>query len=449
MRKEPRKTTVRYYEGLPQIRANAAGMDIGAKEIWVDVGNKDQEGVRKFGTFTADHHEMAEWLKRCGIDSVAMESTGVYWIAPFQILEAKGIEVVLVNANFAKNVQGRKSDMLDCQWIRVLHSYGLLPASFRPVAEIAVLRSYLRHRQMLIQYGAGHILHMQKALTQMNVQIHHVISDITGLTGMRIIRAIVEGKRDPLQLAALRDVRTKATEETIAKALTGDYRPEHVFALKQSLELFDSYQKQIEACDQQIAAHLGTLKTKADPADLKAARRQKKKRRNQSAFKIREEIFRISGADLTQIDGIRESAALALIAEIGVDMTPWKTEKQFAAWLALCPNHKKSGGKILKRSTRKTANRARDQLRVCAQGLINSKSALGAYCRRLCKRLGEAKGIVATAHKLALLIYRLLAFGRDYVDMGQEAYEKQFKERTLKRLAKKAKEFGMQLVPAV
>jgi len=449
MRKDRRKPIVRYYEGLPQIRANAAGMDIGAEEIWVDVGNKDVEGVRRFGTFTADLNEMAEWLKQCGIETVAMESTGVYWIAPFQILEAKGIEVFLVNARFVKNVQGRKSDMLDCQWIRLLHSYGLLPKSFRPAAQIAVLRSYLRHRQMLIQYAASHIQHMQKALTQMNVQIHHVISDITGSTGMRIIRAIVEGKRDPKQLAALRDVRTKATEETMARALEGDYRVEHVFALKQSLELFDSYQKQIQVCDEQIGAHMGTLATKADPLELKAARKEKKKRRNQAAFNIREEAFRISGADLTQIDGISESAALALIAEIGVDMSPWKTEKQFASWLALSPNNKISGGKILKRSTRKTANRARDLLRLCAQGLMNSKSALGAYCRRMCGRLGQPKGIVATAHKLALLIYRLMALGRDYVDIGQEAYEKQYKERVLKRLARKAKEFGMQLVPVL
>ena len=448
MKKDRRKPIVRYYEGLPQIRANAAGMDIGAEEIWVDVGNKDGEGVRRFGTFTADLNEMAEWLKQCGIETVAMESTGVYWIAPFQILEAKGIEVYLVNARFVKNVQGRKTDTLDCQWIRLLHSYGLLPKSFRPAAQIAVLRSYLRHRQMLIQYGASHIQHMQKALTQMNVQIHHVISDITGSTGMRIIRAIVEGKRDPKQLAAMRDARTKATEATIARALEGDYRVEHVFALKQSLELFDSYQKQIQVCDEQIGAHMGTMETKADPVELKAARKEKKKRRNQATLNIREEAFRISGADLTQIDGISESAALALIAEIGVDMSPWKTEKQFASWLALSPNNKISGGKILKRSTRKTANRARDLLRLCAQGLMNSKSALGAYCRRMCGRLGQPKGIVATAHKLALLIYRLMALGRDYVDIGQEAYEKQYKERALKRLARKAKEFGMQLVPA-
>jgi transposase len=449
MRKDRRKTTVRYYEGLPRIRDNAAGMDIGAEEIWVDVGNKDEEGVRRFGTFTEDLKEMAEWLKRCGIETVAMESTGVYWIVPFQILEANGIEVFLVNARYAKNVHGRKTDMLDCQWLRLLHSYGLVPASFRPAAEMAVLRSYLRHRQMLIQYAAGHIQHMQKALTQMNLQIHHVISDITGLTGMRIIRAIVAGERDRKQLAAMRDVRTKATEETIAKALEGDYRAEHVFALKQSLELFDSYQKQIGDCDQQIAAYLGSLTAKANPTELKPARREKKKKRNQAVFNIREEAFRISGVDLTQIDGISESAALALIGEIGVDMSPWKTEKQFASWLALCPNNKMSGGKILQRSTRKTANRARDLLRLCAQSLMNSKSALGAYCRRMCGRLGQPKGIVATAHKLALLIYRLMKFGRDYVDIGQEAYEKQYKERTLKRLARKAKQFGMQLVPAV
>ena len=448
MRKDRRKPIVRYYEGLPQIRANAAGMDIGAEEIWVDVGNNDKEAVRRFGTFTADLNAMVEWLKQCGITTVAMESTGVYWIAPYQILEAHGIEVFLVNARFVKNVHGRKDDMLDCQWIRLLHSYGLLPKSFRPAAQIAVLRSYLRHRQMMIQYAASHIQHMQKALTQMNVQIHHVISDISGSTGMRIIRAIVEGERDPKQLAAKRDVRTKASEETIARALEGDYRAEHVFALRQSLELFDSYQKQIQICDQQIGAYMRTLETKADTAELKPARKEKKKRRNQSAFNIREEAFRISGADLTQIDGISESAALSIIAEIGVDMSPWKTEKQFASWLALSPNHKISGGKILKRSTRKTANRARDLLRLCAQGLINSKSALGAYCRRMCARLGQPKGIVATAHKLALLIYRLLAFGHNYIDIGQQAYEEQYRERVLKRLARKAKEFGMQMVPA-
>ena len=391
---------------------------------------------------------MAEWLQRCGIKTVAMESTGVYWIPVFQILESAGIEVCLVNARQVKNVSGRKSDMVDCQWIRLLHSYGLLPASFRPRAEIVVLRSYLRHRQMLIESAARHILHMQKALTQMNVQIHHVIDDITGMTGQRIIRAIVAGMRDRQRLAAMRDSRIKASEETIAKALEGDYRAEHVFALKQSLELFDSYQKQIQCCDGQIAHHLSELETKADPAQQLKAKRRKKNRRNQPAFAVREETFRITGVDLTEIDGISESAALALISEIGWDMSAWKTEKHFASWLALCPNNKLSGGKVLKRSTRKIANRARDILRMCAQSLLASQSALGAFCRRICGRVGKPKGIVATAHKLALLIYRMLKFGQHYVDIGQARYEEQYKDRTLKHLARKAKHLGFQLVPA-
>src|SRR5215813_3081330 len=259
--------TRRFDERLLQIRSAAAGIDVGGSEIWVDVGSRDPEPVRKFATFTADLHELADWLKHCGIDTVAMESTGVYWIPVCQILESKGIEVILVNARHVKNVSGRKTDMVDCQWLRVLHSYGLLSASFRPQTDIAVLRSYLRHRQTLIQYAAGHIQHMQKALTQMNLQLHHVISDITGATGMRIVRAIVEGERDRNRLAALRDGRTKATEETIAKALEGDYRSELVFALKQSVELFDFYQKQIQACDNEIAEHLSRLDSKANPAE--------------------------------------------------------------------------------------------------------------------------------------------------------------------------------------
>jgi transposase len=249
MRKNIKKAIpVRYHDGLSQLRPNAGGIDIGASEVWVDVGNKDAEPVRMFETFTADLNRMGDWLKSCGIETVAMESTGVYWIPVCQILESKGIEVYLVNARQAKNVSGRKSDMLDCQWLRILHSYGLLPASFRPAKDIGVLRAYMRHRQMLIEYAAAHVQHMQKALTQMNLQLQHVLSDITGWTGMKILRAIVAGERDRMRLAALRDVRTKANEETIAKALEGDYRAEHLFALKQSLELFDTYQKQIASC---------------------------------------------------------------------------------------------------------------------------------------------------------------------------------------------------------
>lgn len=437
-----------YHEGLKQIRSDAAGLDVGSREMWVDVGiQNDATPVRSFQTFTADLNAMAQWLKSCGIRSVAMESTGVYWIPVFQILESHGIEAVLVNAAHAKNVSGRKSDTLDCQWLRTLHCYGLLAASFQPAKDIAVLRSYMRHRQMLIEYTAGHIQHMQKALALMNVQLHHVISDITGVTGMKIVRAIVNGQRDPRGLAAMRDRRTQASEETIAKALEGDYRPEHVFALQQSLQLFDFYQNQIGDCDQAIGNHLRSLESKADPKALPAVRRKRKKGRNQPEFPIREQAFRISGVDLTEIDGINESAALSLIAEIGVDMSPWKTEKHFASWLTLCPNNKISGGKVLQRRTRKSASRVKDILRLCAQTLIGSSSALGAFCRRLCARLGTPKGITATAHKLALLIYRMLAFGRSYIDIGQDRYEEQFKQRSIKYLARKAKDFGLQLVP--
>lgn len=446
-RKQP---NIRFDEGLKQIRSDAAGLDVGASEMWVDVGiENDAQPVRRFETFTADLNAMADWLKSCGIRTVAMEATGVYWIPVFQILEAKGIEAVLVNAAQAKNVSGRKTDMLDCQWLRTLHSYGLLAASFRPAQEIAVLRSYMRHRQMLIETAAAHVQHMQKALAQMNVQLQHVISDITGSTGMRIIRSIVAGQRDPQHLAAMRDSRTKANEQTIAKALEGDYRPEHVFALKQSLELFDFYQKQISDCHQKIASHLRSLETKAEQGQetLKPARTKKKKRRNQPEFNIREEAFRISGVDLTEIDGINESAMLSLIAEVGVDMSPWKTEKHFASWLTLCPNNKISGGKVLQRRTRKSASRARDILRLCAQSLLGSRSALGAYCRRMCMRLGQPKGITAAAHKLALLVYRMMKFGRRYVDIGQDRYEQTYKERALKNLARKARDFGFQLVP--
>jgi transposase len=451
MTKHQRKQSkIGFHDGLDQIRDNAAGIDVGSKELWVDVGRKKAaEPVRKFETFTADLNAMADWLKACGIETVAMESTGVYWIPACQILEGRGIEVFLVNAAHAKNVSGRKSDMMDCQWLRTLHSYGLLPASFRPAVDIGVLRAYLRHRQMLIEYVAGHIQHMQKAMSQMNLQLAHVVSDITGVTAMRIIRAILNGERDRQKLAELRDGRTKASAETIAKALEGNYRAEHLFALRQSVELFDYYQQQIQDCDREIANQLQTMQSRVDPVQqpMKTVRSKKNKKRNQLAFDCRGEAYRISGVDLTQIDGISESSALSLIAEIGVDMSRWETEKHFASWLTLCPNNKISGGKVLQRSTRKSCSRARDTLRLCAQSLLGSTSALGAFCRRLCGRLGQPKGITATAHKLALLVYRMLKFGRDYVDIGQDQYEQKYKDRLFKHLTKKAKAFGFQLIP--
>jgi transposase len=451
-RRRNKQSRIGFHEGLKQIRNDAAGIDVGARELWVDVGPyNDSEPVRRFETFTADLYAMADWLVRRGIKTVAMESTGVYWIPACQILERRGVEVFLVNAAYTKNVSGRKSDMLDCQWLRTLHSYGLLPASFRPTAEIGVLRTYLRHRQMLIEYAAGHIQHIQKALGQMNLQLAHVVSDITGATGMRIIRAILDGERDRRKLAELRDPRTKANAEIIAKSLEGNYTAEHLFTLRQAVELLDYYQRQIQNCDGQISDQLKAMESRIDaaPQPLKPARSRQSKKRNQPNFDCRGEAYRISGVDLTQIDSISGSTALTLIAEVGVDMNRWSTEKHFASWLTLCPNNKVSGGRVLQRSTRKSASRARDTLRLCAQSLLRSGSALGAYCRRMCQRLGEPKGITAAAHKLALLVYRMLKFGRDYVDIGQDEYQRKYKDRMLKRLARRAKDFGFQLVPSL
>lgn len=439
-------------ENLPPIRPNAAGIDAGSAEHWVSVpADRDSEPVRRFEGFTRDLYALADWLKVCGIETVAMESTGVYWIPLFEILEERGFEVHLVNAKHLQNVAGRKADWTDCQWIRIVHSYGLLSASFRPPVEIATLRAYLRHRKMLVETGAVHIQHMQKALMQMNLHLHHVLSDITGVSGRRIIQAMIDGERDPKRLAELRDGHVKNSVETIAKALEGNYRPEHMFALKQAFHLYKVYRQQVDECDGEIQRYLQTLSSKLDPTanPLPGSRRQRRysKKRNEIRFDARREVYRITGVDLTTIDAIDESTALMILSEIGTDMTPWKTEKHFVSWLNLCPNHRISGGKILDRTTRKQKNRTRDALRIAAQSLLHSHSALGAYCRRICGRLGHPKGIVATARKLACLIYRLLKFGGAYTDKGQDHYEKRFKERVLKNIARRAKDYGYQLVP--
>src|SRR4030095_714398 len=444
-----RQKPVRVSEDMPVINHNTGGIDVGAAEVWVSIPpDRDEEPIQRYEMFTRDLYAMADWLKRRGIESVAMESTGVYWIPVFSIFERAGIAVVLVNAKYAKNVAGRKSDWLDCQWLRILHTFGLLAGSFQPDVEIAVLRSYLRPRQMLIEYAAAHIQHMQKALTQMNVQLANVVSDITGATGMQIIRAILKGERNAYRLAEMRDWRTKNDTETIAKALEGHYQDEHLFALQQAVELFDFYQKQIGSCDQRLADYLRCLESKIDVEahPIPPARAKKKNRRNDPGFDCRREAYRISGVDLTQIDSISESAALTIWSEIGIHMSPWKTEKHFSSWLTLCPNNKITGGKIFQRHTRKSSNRVRDVLCLCAQTLFNSKSALGAYARRMRSRLGPEKAVVATAHKLALLIYRLIRFGKQYVDIGQDAYQQQYKQRAVGHLARKAKEFGFQLV---
>jgi transposase len=439
----------RMSEDLPRINPDAAGIDVGATEHYVAVpSSRDGEPVRRFETFTSDLYALADWLKQCDIRTVAMESTGVYWIPLFQILEDRGFEVKLVNAKHVKNVAGRKTDVSDCQWIQILHSYGLLSGSFRPAADICVLRSYLRHREMLVRFAAIHVQHMQKALTQMNLHLHHVISDITGATGMAIIRAIIAGERNLQRLAEMRDYRVKASEKVIIKSLEGDYRLEHLFALTQAVELFDFYRKQITDCDEKTAEQMKRLDSKIDPdaAPMDSPKRRRNKTRNEPRFDCRSEAYRICGVDLTKIDGVDESTALMVVSEAGPDMSPWRTEKHFASWLALCPNNRISGGQVLQRHTRKVVHRLRNALRMCAQSLLKSKSALGAYCRRMCARLGAPHGITATAHKLARLIYRMLKFGQTYADKGQEHYDQKYKEKLVKNLSRRAHELGFQIV---
>jgi transposase len=446
--KKPQKTRPgnNHSGSLPMINANAAGIDIGSEEHWVAVPeDRDEQPVRKFGCFTTDLQAMADWLENCGIETVAMESTGVYWIPVFQILESRGFEVKLVNARHVKNVPGRKTDVLDCQWVQRLHTYGLLSGSFRPEDSICVLRSYWRHRDNLIRYAAAHVQHMQKALTEMNVQLHKVISDITGVTGMRIIRAILAGERNPLILAEMRDRRIKSTQDNIAKALEGDYRQEHLFALRQALELYEFYRQQIEACDREIEECLNQFESRVDleaNAVPPSKRAKKRPRGNQPCFDLRSHLYRISGVDFTQIDGLDVLSVQAVLSEVGLDASPFPTVKHFTSWLGICPNNRITGGRIKSSKTRKVVNRAADTFRLAAQGLANSSSALGGYYRRMRARLGAPKAITATAHKLARIFYHLWKTGDSYTDPGIDYYEQRYKERVLRNIKRKAKQLG-------
>jgi transposase len=450
MTKKSKKQSTKQGRGrnrsLPLINPNAAGIDVGATAHYVAVpADRDEQPVRCFGAFTEDLHALAKWLQQCGVQTVAMESTGVYWIPLYQILQDYGFVVKLVNARAVKHVPGRKSDVCDCQWLQQLESYGLLNGSFRPEAKICVLRSYMRQRETLVQDAAGQVQHMQKAMTQMNLQLHHVISDLMGVTGLAIIRAILAGERDRLKLAALKDWRIRSDENTIAKALVGDYRAEHLFALRQALELYDYYQQKIAECDQEILREMQSMETRAsEPAP---AKRKKRSSPNPFNFDSPAELYRIMGVDLTRIDGINEGTAQLILSELGLDIhKKWPTEAQFASWLGVCPNNEISGGKVLRRGTRKVLNRVAHALRMCAQSLLKSKSALGAFARRLRARRDKQIAITATAHKLARLIYRMLKFGGEYVDIGQEKYEEKYRAAIIKSLERKARYLGYQLV---
>ncbi|TFG40707.1 MAG: IS110 family transposase [Syntrophobacterales bacterium] len=433
-RKVPRARKLKLPKHLQHINAHAAGIDVGCRSHFVAVPEGScEQPVREFSSFTDDLYRMADWLLSCGVSTVAMESTGIYWIPVFEILESRGFEVRLVNARHVKNVPGRKSDVLDCQWLQQLHSYGLLAGAFRPNEQVCALRAYVRQRMNLVRYASSHIQHMQKALLQMNLQLSNVVSDISGVTGMRIIGAIIAGERNPKALARLRDPRCKRNESTIARSLHGNFRPEHLFSLKQAVELYEFYQSQIAECDREILAQLAGF----DATDASG---------NGPPASVDEALQRMSGVDLTGIDGIDTTSAVKIIAEVGTDMSRWKSAKHFASWLGLCPGTKISGGKLLSAKSKPVANRAAATLRMAAFTLLRSKSALGAYLRRQRSRLGAPKAITATAHKMARLVYSMLKHGSAYVDLGQNYYEERYRDRTIKSLKRKAQTFGYLLV---
>jgi len=430
---------------LEQVNLFAAGIDIGSQSHYVSVPEElDSEPVREFSSFTADLNRMADWLIEIGIQTVAMESTGIYWIPAYEILEERGLVVLLVNARHIKNVPGRKTDVVDCQWIQQLHTYGLLEGAFRPPEETIALRTYMRQRETLKQQASDQIRRMQKALRQMNLLLDNVVSDIDGVTGMKIIRAIIDGERDPTVLAQFRDGRCKKSKEIIAALLEGHYREAHLFSLKQTVELYDIYQKKIAACDEAIQKQLDCMESKADKKDLPPPHKPKTK--SSPKFDVRGELYELTGVDLTRIDGLNENSVLKVLSETGSDVSAWPTEKHFASWLGLSPGNKITGGKILSGKTKSSANRAAAAFRMAALGLLNSNSALGAYCRRQRARLGAPKAITATAHKLARTFYSMIKNGSAYVDKGQDYYEKQYHERIVKGLKKRAAEFGFDLV---
>jgi len=440
-------------QSMPVLQPNAAGVDIGAKEIFVAVdGDRDRNPVRHFSTFTPDIHKAAQWLKEVGIESVAMESTGVYWIPVFEILESYGFQVLLVNARHVKNVPGRKTDVQDCQWLQYLHAVGLLRGSYRPPKEICAVRTLRRHRENLVKTAVSHVQRMQKALTQMNIQIHHVISDITGVTGLAIIDAILAGERDPRKLADLKDPRIHAEKKIIAKALIGHYLPEHLFTLKQALECYRHYQKMIVDCDHEIEKCLQKIenhgKSPQEPY-TRPAPKARKKRSHDPNFDLGSYMARILNTDLTQVEGIGATTAHTFFTEVGtrIELLKFPTEKHFSSWLGLCPANKISGGKILSSRTRKVENKLATALRMSAQSLWHSQSYLGDY-RKMKARHGTPKATTAAAHKLARIIYAMVKYQIPYDKSIIEEREKFNKERKLQYLHKQAQSLGFQLVPA-
>jgi transposase len=444
----------RPFEGLSRVNENAAGVDIGATEIVACVsGGAEIQLVKAFGNYTVDLKAICEWFREHEVKTVAMESTGVYWIPLFDELEKQGFECLLISSRSLRKVAGQKTDVEDAQWIQTLHSYGLLKGSFRPQGDLVALRTLLRHRTQLIEHRAPHIQHIQKALLQMNIQLTQAVTDVMGVTGQKIIRSIVEGVRTPRVLAAFRDPGCKHSEEEIEKALTGTWREEHLYVMKQSLELYDFYTEKIEACDEEISRRYGMTRPDWGKRELPVVPDKKRhahsKNAPKDAMEIRQHLYRINGVDLSLVDGLGISLAQTVTMEVGSNVgEKFPTDKHFSRWLGLAPKHDITGGKVLSNHTLKTKNRAGQAFRMAAQAVKKADCPFGALYRRLRARLGPAQATVATAHAIARVVYKMLKYKVEYDPMSVNEYQKQYDEQQVKYMKKKAAKFGYQLVPA-
>src|SRR5580700_1351931 len=457
MNRKQRRETMRKIQSedlsLEVVHPDAAGIDIGNESHYVAVPpSRDNQPVRRFGCTTAELKAMAAWLKQCAIRTVAMQSTGVYWIAVYDILEQTGLEVYLVNARDTKNLPGRKSDVQESQWLMKLHTYGLLRNSFRPSQEIRTMRTYWRQRNDLVRSAGRHIQRIQKAMTQMNIQLANELSDVSGMTGQAIIKAILSGERDPHKLAAFRDPRVKASEEEIARSLEGNWQGDLLFVLQQEQDGYQFCQKQMAECDQRLQQYLQQQEDRSHGASLPEEKRKerlrKKKKGNAPQFELRAELFRMTGTDLTQIDGIDVTTTMTILSEAGCEMTKWKTENHFVSWLRLCPDNRISGDKIIGKGRLPTKSRASVALRMAASTLRLSNTYLGAQFRRLRTKLGAPIAIKAMAAKLARLVYRVLRYGMPFVDKGAEFYEAQHRTQQIKYLKWRAAKMGLQIIEA-
>lgn len=444
----------RALEGLPSIRPLVAGIDLGSERHWVCAPTADgmAREVADFGATTPELIRMAQWLKQRRVESVAMESTGVYWIAPHEVLEGQGFEIVLVDTRQLARVPGRdkKSDPTDCEWIQRLHSCGLLRGSFRPPELVCMLRTLVRDKASLVAESGDWVRRMQKSLDQMNVRVHRAVSDLDGVTGMAILRAIADGERDARNLAKLRDPRCRKSEEEIAEQLSGHWREDHLFSLRQSLKMYDAIQQRIADYDQEILRKLSEMEreeSQGQPTPPVKNPQKAKAIKKRGEEPMRQALYRMSGVDLTSIDAIGVETVQVVLSEYGPDLSRFATEKEFVSHLTLAPRRPTSGGKPVKKKRRNTAStRVAGALRMAALSLRNSATALGAYYRKIARRIGGDVAVFATARKLATLIYRLLRWGQQYVDEGAEAYERRYQEARIRALKANAKELGVELV---